>query len=589
MEHVERTGVHSGDSIAVYPAQNVDDDMRDYIVQHTRDLALALETKGLINIQYLIYQGGLYVIEVNPRSSRTVPYISKVTGIPMVDIALRCMLGEKLKDMEFGTGLYPNTPYVAVKVPVFSFEKLSGVDTHLGPEMKSTGEVLGLAGTFDEALYKGLKAAGYKLGAKGGVFITVRDTDKSEIGGVAKKFEDLGFRIYATARTADTLRKNGVRVTTVHHMEDSGSLPGSLITEGKVNYIISTSSKGRDPSRSSVKLRRLAVEHAIPCLTSLDTANAVADSIASRWNEKCTELVNINSLRTERATLDFIKMQTCGNDYIYFDCLNTHIGNPEGLSIKFADRHFGIGGDGCIIIEPSAVADAKMRMFNRDGSEGRLCGNGARCVAKYLYDSGIVTNKFMTIETMSGIRNMEVTTREGKVIRTKGDMGKVSFTQASLPANFPSFPADRMIGVHGNIAGTDFRFSALSVGNPHCVIFADDNDFLDLSVLDIETLGSAIENDPQFPERTNVEFCHIIDDHTILVRVWERGTGETYACGTGACAAAVAAIENGYCAADKDITIHLKGGDLLVSYNPDNGEVYMSGETIEVYRGTVEL
>ncbi|MBE6569870.1 MAG: carbamoyl-phosphate synthase large subunit [Ruminococcaceae bacterium] len=589
MEHVERTGVHSGDSIAVYPAQNVDDSMRDYIVQHTRDLALALETKGLINIQYLIYQGGLYVIEVNPRSSRTVPYISKVTGIPMVDIALRCMLGEKLKDMEFGTGLFPNTPYVAVKVPVFSFEKLSGVDTHLGPEMKSTGEVLGLAGTFDEALYKGLKAAGYKLGAKGGVFITVRDTDKSEIGGVAKKFEDLGFRIYATARTGETLRKSGVRVTTVHQPEDYGSLPGSLITDGKINYIISTSSKGRDPSRDSVKLRRLAVEHAIPCLTSLDTANAVADSIASRWNEKCTELVNINDLRTERVTLDFIKMETCGNDYIYFDCLKTHIRNPEGLSIKFVDRHYGIGGDGCVIIEPSDVADAKMRMFNRDGSEGRLCGNGARCVAKYLYDSGIVPRKNMTIETLSGICNVEVTTREGKVIRTKGDMGKVFFDQASIPAAFPACPADRMIGVQGVLADNDVKFSVLSVGNPHCVIFANDNENFALSSLDLEAMGSAIENDPQFPERTNVEFCHIIDDHTILARVWERGTGETYSCGTGACAVAVAAIENGYCSADKDITVHLKGGDLIISYDKESGDVQMSGETVEVYRGTVEL
>ncbi|MBQ7923420.1 MAG: carbamoyl-phosphate synthase large subunit [Clostridia bacterium] len=589
MEHVERAGVHSGDSIAVYPAQNVDDSMRDYIVQHTRDLALALETKGLINIQYLIYQGGLYVIEVNPRSSRTVPYISKVTGIPMVDIALRCMLGEKLKDMEYGTGLHPNTPYVAVKVPVFSFEKLSGVDTHLGPEMKSTGEVLGLAGTFDEALYKGLKAAGYKLGAKGGVFITVRDTDKSEIGGVAKKFEDLGFRIYATARTGETLRKSGVRVTTVHHDEDSGSLPGSLIADGKINYIISTSSKGRDPSRASVKLRRLAVEHAIPCLTSLDTANAVADSIASRWNEKCTELVNINDLRTDRITLDFIKMETCGNDYIYFDCLNTQIRNPEGLSIKFVDRHYGIGGDGCVIIEPSKIADAKMRMFNRDGSEGKLCGNGARCVAKYLYDSGIVTRKNMTIETLSGIRSMEVTTREGKVIRSKGDMGKVSFDQASIPAVFPDCPSDRMIGVQGTLADRNVRFSVLSVGNPNCVIFADDNEDFALSTLDLEAMGSAIENASQFPERTNVEFCHIIDDHTILVRVWERGSGETYACGTGACAAAVAAIENGYCSADKDITVHLKGGDLIISYDKETGEVYMSGETIEVYRGTVEI
>ena len=242
-----------------------------------------------------------------------------------------------------------------------------------------------------------------------------------------------------------------------------------------------------------------------------------------------------------------------------------------------------------MIIEPSKIADAKMRMFNRDGSEGKLCGNGARCVAKYLYDSGIVTRKNMTIETLSGIRSMEVTTREGKVIRSKGDMGKVSFDQASIPAVFPDCPSDRMIGVQGTLADRNVRFSVLSVGNPNCVIFADDNEDFALSTLDLEAMGSAIENASQFPERTNVEFCHIIDDHTILVRVWERGSGETYACGTGACAAAVAAIENGYCSADKDITVHLKGGDLIISYDKETGEFYMSGETIEVYRGTVEI
>ena len=592
MEHVERTGVHSGDSIAVYPAQNVDDHMRDIIISHTRDLALALETQGLINIQYLIYQNDLYVIEVNPRSSRTVPYISKVTGIPMVDIALRCMLGEKLKDIGCGTGLHPNSPYVAVKVPVFSFEKLSGLDTHLGPEMKSTGEVLGLAGSFGEALYKGLTAAGYKLKANGGVFISVRDTDLAEIGSVGKKYADLGFRVYATQKSAEVLRKSGVKVTVVNYMGESGVTPVNLILEGKVNYIISTSAKGRDPSRNSVKLRRLAVEHAIPCLTSLDTAVAVADSIASRWNENCTELVDINDLRAERIRLDFIKMHTCGNDYIYFDCLEKAIENPEGLSIKFVDRHYGIGGDGCIVIEPSEIADARMRMFNRDGSEGKLCGNGARCVAKYLYDSGIVKKQKMTLETASGINHLEVTTREGKVVRVKADMGKVSFAPDKFA--FPEVDADRLLSVQAVLGGDEYTCSAVSMGNPHCVIFVEDNPALakaglDLATLDLEAIGSAIEHDLHFPERTNVEFVHIIDDHTLLVRVWERGSGETLACGSGACAAAAAAIENGYCSDKGDITVHLKGGDLTIAYSKENGEVYMTGEAVEVYRGTVEI
>ncbi len=595
MEHVERTGVHSGDSIAIYPSQHIDDEMRDYIVEQTRNLALALETKGLINIQYLIYKGELYVIEVNPRSSRTVPYISKVTGIPMVDLATRCMLGENLRDMGYGTDLYKLSPYVAVKVPVFSFEKLIGLDTHLGPEMKSTGEVLGLAGSFEEALYKGLTAAGYRLKPNGGVFVTVRDTDKSEIGTVVKKFAELGFKIYSTEMTGQVLRKSGIKVTTVGHMDSPGTNPATLIAEGKINYIISTSAKGRDPKRSSVRMRRLAVEHAIPCLTSLDTANAVADSIASRWNVHCTELVDINNLREGKVTLDFVKMQTCGNDYIYFDCLSKKIENPDGLSIAFTDRHYGIGGDGTIIILPSKKADAKMRMFNRDGSEGRMCANGVRCVAKYLYDNGIVPKKVMEIDTWAGIRHAEVTVQRGKVTKVKVDMGKAEFAPELVPCKpeksmlEQSSAADgRIIGLRAKLAGEELKISCVSMGNPHCVIFMDDNPSIDPAEMDIEKIGSAIEYDPMFPERTNVEFVHVIDDHTLIVRVWERGNGETYACGSGACAAAAAAVENGFCRADKPITVHLKGGDLIIDYD-ENGEMFMTGEAVEVFRGTVEI
>ncbi|MDR1966123.1 MAG: carbamoyl-phosphate synthase large subunit, partial [Synergistaceae bacterium] len=205
MEHVERTGIHSGDSIAVYPAINVTDRLIEKIVSHTRSIALEMKTLGLVNIQYIIHQGELYVIEVNPRASRTVPYISKVTGIPMVDLATRAMLGEKLAGMGYGTGLYPPAPYTAVKVPVFSFEKLHGVDTHLGPEMKSTGEVLGIGKTLEEAMFKGLLAAGYNMERKGGVLFTVRDSDKPEIVDVAKKYAQLGFNLYATKGTAKVL------------------------------------------------------------------------------------------------------------------------------------------------------------------------------------------------------------------------------------------------------------------------------------------------------------------------------------------------------------------------------------------------
>ena len=235
MQHVERTGIHSGDSIAVYPAWNIGDEMTERIIDCSKKLALSLHTLGLVNIQYLIYHDELYVIEVNPRSSRTIPYISKVTGVPMVDLATRAILGEKLKDMGYGTGLYPNSPYVAVKVPVFSFEKLTNVDTQLGPEMKSTGEVLGIAGTLEEALFKGLVAAGYRMKKKGGIFITVRDQDKGEIGEIAQKFEELGYTLYATAGTAKVLRDLGLDVIVVdkiHQNAEHNNL--TLIESGKM-------------------------------------------------------------------------------------------------------------------------------------------------------------------------------------------------------------------------------------------------------------------------------------------------------------------------------------------------------------------
>lgn len=591
MEHIERTGIHSGDSIAVYPAQNVDDDMTDIIVEHTKELALALETHGLINIQYLIYQGELYVIEVNPRSSRTVPYISKVTGIPMVDLATRCMLGERLADMGYGTGLYKSSPYVAVKVPVFSFEKLGGLDTALGPEMKSTGEVLGLAGTFSEALFKGLRSAGYDLHENGGVFMSVRDTDKGEIGAIAKKFADLGFRIYATENTARAIRRHGVKTTEVSHLDEEGTTLRELIGEGLVDYIVSTSARGRDPRLESVRLRRLAVEHAIPCLTALDTANAVADSIASRWNEDCTELVDINRLRTERVSLDFVKQHTCGNDYIYFDCMKQGIRNPEGLSIRFADRHYGIGGDGVITILPpdatgmSGRADAAIRMFNRDGSEAGMCGNAMGCVAKYLYESGIVPKRDMDIEALSGIKHVHLTTRGARAISARVDMGSPSFAPEQIPVDISS-KNGRVIGERAELAGDIYRMTCVSMGNPHCVIFEHDTTEFSKILEDIESFGYAIEHDAHFPERTNVEFVQVIDEHTLIAHIWERGSGETLACGTGACAAAVAAVENGFCEAG-GITVYVKGGVLRIDY--EGGNVAMTEEVCEVYRGTVEI
>lgn len=297
MEHIDRAGIHSGDSIAVYPAWNLTAEHTKKLVDYSTKLALSLNTKGLINIQYVISQNQIYVIEVNPRSSRTVPYLSKVTGIPMIDIATDVMLGRKLKDMPYGTGLYPSAPYTAIKVPVFSFEKLSGLDTMLGPEMKSTGEVLGIAPTMAEALYKGLLGAGYNFASKGGVLFTVRDTDKEEIVDIAGGYSSLGFHLYATEGTARALRDAGLSVTLVHKIHESEQNTLALLESGKINYIISTSAKGRSPLRGSVKVRRKSVELGIPCLTSLDAARALSDTLKCGFEPESAALVDICSLK----------------------------------------------------------------------------------------------------------------------------------------------------------------------------------------------------------------------------------------------------------------------------------------------------
>ena len=296
MEHVERAGIHSGDSIAVYPARNLSQRIIDVVIDYTKKLAVSLNTVGLVNIQYVVFQNKVYVIEVNPRSSRTVPYISKVTNIPMIDLATRVMTGERLKDLGYGTGLYRSADYIAVKVPVFSFEKLHDVDTQLGPEMKSTGEVLGVAPNFHEALYKGLLAAGYTMKKKGGVLITVRDTDKNEIADVAKKYAAMGFTLYATKGTSAVLNEAGIENIMVEKIDEGEGNCLDLLKENKVDYIISTSKKGRIPTRSAVIMRRKAVELAIPCLTSIDTAIAMADSLCSEYTSENVTLVDINKI-----------------------------------------------------------------------------------------------------------------------------------------------------------------------------------------------------------------------------------------------------------------------------------------------------
>ena len=581
MEHVERAGVHSGDSIAVYPAWNVDDDLSSKIIDHTKRLAMALGVIGIVNIQYLLCDGELYVIEVNPRSSRTVPYISKVTGVPMVELATRCMLGEMLRDMGFGAGLYSHPPYVAVKVPVFSFEKLGNVDTQLGPEMKSTGEVLGIASTREEALYKGMRAAGYNMNKMGGIFVSVRNADKAQIIHVARKFARLGFKIYATGGTAVKLKSVGLDAISVGKIYESENNILPLIESGKISYVISTSTKGRDPDRDSVKIRRKAVERSVPCLTSVDTADAVADCLLSRYSETTIELVDINNMRPGKLKLQFTKMQTCGNDYIYFNCMDPRnkITDPESVSIRLSDRHYGIGGDGVVIIEKSDTVDASVSIYNMDGTLGGVGGNALRCVCKYLYDQGIVRKPEMNIEMDGIVRRMKVYTTGAEVSTVTADMGKVEFLPAKIPVKLAG---NRVVSRPVNIGGLEYAITCLSVGNPHCVVFRDDVNSLDLNVL-----GPKFEHDTLFPERVNTEFVLVLDETTLLVRVWERGNGETQACGTGACAAAIAAVENGYCKKDTDITVKLLGGDLTIRYN--DGEVFMTGNAIKCFDGTIEI
>ena len=299
MEHIERAGIHSGDSISVYPPQNLKQKIKGTIVDYTGRLARALNVVGLMNIQFVVYNNEVFIIEVNPRSSRTVPYISKVTGVPMVELAVRCMLGEKLRDMGYGTGLYPTGDYCAVKVPVFSFEKLHDVDTQLGPEMKSTGEVLGIDKTFEDALLKGLVGAGYSLRQPTPgkcVILTVKDADKRELVDIAWQLKDMGYKLYGTSGTAYYLGQNMVACNEVRKLSEARPNIMDLFESGLVDYVISTSSKGRIPSHDSVKMRRKAVELSIPCLTAIDTARVLVKCLRSGKTLADVDLVDISTI-----------------------------------------------------------------------------------------------------------------------------------------------------------------------------------------------------------------------------------------------------------------------------------------------------
>ncbi len=296
MEHIERSGIHSGDSISVYPAQSLSQKVKDTIAEYTKRLASALHVIGLINIQFIAVGDEVYIIEANPRSSRTVPYISKVTGIPIVDLAAKVMLGKKLRDMGYTPGLQPEAGYIAIKMPVFSFEKIRGAEISLGPEMKSTGECLGISRSFDEALYKAFLGAGVNLPKHKQMIITVKDSDKGEVIDIARRYEKLGYIIYATRSTANTLNENGVKARKINRISQEAPTVIDLILGHRIDLVIDTPTQGRDKSRDGFLIRRTAIETGVNVITALDTARALVTSLESASSEDGLELVDITGI-----------------------------------------------------------------------------------------------------------------------------------------------------------------------------------------------------------------------------------------------------------------------------------------------------
>ncbi|MEA5068966.1 MAG: carbamoyl-phosphate synthase large subunit [Christensenellaceae bacterium] len=579
MEHIERAGVHSGDSIAVYPAWNLTGPITERLIDCTKRLALGLNTLGLINIQYVIYRGEVYVIEANPRASRTIPYISKVTGLPVVELATRAMLGERLHDFGYGTGLYRAAPFSAVKVPVFSFEKLEGADSQLGPEMKSTGEVLGVGRTMQEAVYTGLLAAGEHMARGGGVLLSVRARDRRQAVRLSRVLTRLGYALYGTPGTAEAIRAAGMPCATVARMLEGHDMR-RLLEQGKLSYVISNSDHGALPTRGSVQLRRVAIERGVTCLTSLDTAAALFDAIRSGYSAENIELVDIARLLEARRRLRFVKMRASGNDYIYFDCFDQQIPSPEALAVALSSRRHSIGGDGVVLIERSAAAEARVRQFNRDGTPGAVSGNALRCAAKYLYDSGRVRVTRFVIETERRSHEVRLYLQGGRAYSASVWMGRPDFTAAAVPVKLGDMP--EMIEHPYPVAGEVLPISCVSMGNPHAVTFVDDVD-----AVDVEKLGPALERAPIFPERANASFVRVVDEATLDMRVWERGIGETLACGTAACAAVAVAVRLGYCPMGRDIEVRLPGGSMTIHQAP--GGITLTGDAQKDFEGVIEV
>lgn len=278
--------------------------------------------------------------------------------------------------------------------------------------------------------------------------------------------------------------------------------------------------------------------------------------------------------------IEFTKMHGIGNDYIYINCFEKELENPGKLSIEMSKRHFSVGADGIVMICRSEIADAKMRMFNADGSEGKMCGNAIRCVGKYLYDNGMTEKTKLDIETLSGIKRLDLNVIDGKVASVKVDMGKASLVPSDIPVLTDK---ERFVDEPLTICDKEYRLTAVSMGNPHAVTYLDE-----IKSLDLENIGPHFENCPRFPERVNTEFVRMIDEKTLDMRVWERGSGETYACGTGACATVVASVVNGICKKNTPVTVRLIGGELTITVL-DDMRVIMEGTATKVYDGVYEI
>lgn len=279
--------------------------------------------------------------------------------------------------------------------------------------------------------------------------------------------------------------------------------------------------------------------------------------------------------------MDFTKMQGCGNDYVYVNCIDKVLDNPGEVSRRISDRHFGIGSDGLILICKSLVADFKMKMYNADGSEGKMCGNGVRCIAKYVYEHGLTDKEQISLETESGIKYLDLTVEDGKVVLVKADMGAPVLKPEEIPVTSEAGMED-FIDQPVTVNGKEYRVTCVSMGNPHAVVFVEDT-----NGLVIEEHGPAFEKHHLFPDSVNTEFVQVINRGEINMRVWERGSGETLACGTGTCAAVVACVLNGK--TDDEVMVHLKGGDLLIKYDKKAGTVFMTGPAVTVFEGFIVI